>query len=317
MNFNKKYLIIVIFSSISSIGQELSVDIHNSSINDFISIEKKGNGKKIVAEGKSFTNFSESKAIKFARNDISDNDLESVYIIDNDSALISVHKKWESSSPNKLIIDDNIKLQNLFKEKYRTLKNNLESKYGKGMDDSIEESYIGDSFGKIKWGEFGDYLWTPNDSTVIRLKADISPLFEKEQEPTYPAKFKITLITKNTSLTVKGNKLTDKDIEHLNQTKIEFFKSMNNKNFQKAKEYISPFIDEKIKDDMVRFNKEEINYRTKSKYISDSEGTTDLGYTKGVFLEYEYPKPKSNKEVVVILFDEIGKIISLYKTTKN
>src|SRR5690606_19919253 len=220
-----KVFFLLTLISFSAYSQKLNFEIHNNSLSDYLTIEENRNNKIINSKQPDQIQKNEIGSIKFNGEGIKNKDFESLYIFKkSDSTLISIHNDWEVYLSDVLINNDNITLQDLYKKRYYEIKTTIEEKFGKGMDDSYTESYI-DLIGTIKYGIFGDFLWKPNDSLLIKLESDISTLFEKEQEYDKTGKFKISVDIINLNEYRKGNSkaLNSNNIKSLDNIKNVFF----------------------------------------------------------------------------------------------
>lgn len=312
------FLLMLLFISFSSFGQQLNFEIHGTNLADYINLEKKEGNKIIKTIQHNSISSILNQAIKFTGEGIISNDIESIYIFrKSDSTLVSIRHEWETYSRDLLINEDNLTIHNSYKKKYREIKSIIEEKFGKGIDNSIEETYLGDSFGRIKFGVFGDFLWETNDSIKIKLKSDISSLFQKQQSNVYPGRFKITIDIINNNLYNNGinQELNSNYIKSIDNIKNDFFKNMKTENYVIAKDYLSVFVNEKKKEEVLTLSKEKVNYNAKTKLIKNSARKIDLGYTNATILVYEYSKSK--KETIEVIFDELGQIIRLNARTKK
>lgn len=273
-------------------------------------MEKKEGSEVCVNSSNNLASIGERHIIKFFKNELATKDYEAIYTYDKlDSSIISIRFLWNTKYSNSILDTKKIIIQKSFKNKYYDIKSSIEKKFGKGIDNSIEETYVGTSdHGQIKRGLIKTLIWKVDNNISVKLDTDISSLYEKGELSTYTGIFKITLDIIDNSKT--ENQLSE---QALNRNLLDFLRGIENDELKKSEEYLSPYIYEGEKTEFIESAIGKTGKIVKLKPLKNSLDKRNLNYTQIYNLRYKYIKPKKRGKNIIVSFDGIGKIYDIYE----
>jgi len=226
--------------------------------------------------------------------------------------MSSVLYEWDVSNFEKK--DNNQKskkYQKAFISKYKELKKNISTEFGKPK---TKRNYSNisrlDSINTFVESS----IWKPNDSTEIEMYATISNYYEKKGAMTINPVHRIRLYIRNQSKKDKKTvpKLDDKKLSELDNIKTDFFKVLKIKDLSKAKEYLSDIIKEKVTNEQLNLLIDNIDFERKTELIYSG---IQMGFNGSMFtlLQYKYSDDSSSppNEMIKLIFDEKDKIVGI------
>ncbi len=309
----KKIFIAILFISNSVLGQEFNFDIHHTSLDEYLKMEKKLGSEKIPTTTTHISLSGDAQPIKFLRKEKIIPDLIGYYFFNKkDSTMSYILYEWDVSNFEKK--SNNRKseeFENALIAKYKALKKDISKKFGQPKTKS-NYSNLAKYDQKLFFEE--NSTWNPNDSIEIELYATISNYYEKKGgiviNPVHQIRLYITNQSKEKDMEVP--KLDDKKIAELEQIRTDFFKALMSRDLPKSKEYLSDLVIDKVTDEQLKTLIDYINFDRKTELIYSG---IQMGLDGSIFtlLQYKYADDKSNppKEMIKIFFDDKNKVVGI------
>ena len=309
----KNIIIGFLLLSTSLFGQGFNFDIQNTSLEEYLKMEKILGGRKIQNESRYYSGQGIAQPIRFQRKekDIPDC-IVSYQFYEIDSLLTEIEYEWDVSNFEKK--DNNQKSKKFQKaliSKYKELKTLISKDFGKPQ---VKKNYSNIS----RLDSINTFVesstWKPNDSLVIEMHATISNYYEKKGAITINPVHRIRLYIRN-QLKEKEKetpKLDDKKLAELEKIKIDFFNALKEKDFPKSKEFLSDLIIEKVTDEQINILINNIKFEKKTELIFSG---VQVGLDNSIFtiLQYKYSDDKTNPptELIKLIFDDKNKIVGI------
>lgn len=301
-----------LFLTFSISAQEYGFDIHNTSLDQYLQIEKKLKSERIPNTSNHISLNGDAQPIEYKRIEKDIPDLMVYYFFkEKDSTMSYVRYEWDVYNfDQKENNKKPKKFQKALIEKYNTLEKMITELYGKAtIEGSLSDLNQVDKKGGLKKGN----TWKPNDSTEIKMYTAISNFYEKQGMVTRNPTHRIRLYVKNTKKEQKSNtELDEKTLTTLKIIANEFLQVLGKKNISKSKEYLSDKIRETVTDEQITSLIENLNFERETELIYSG---IQLGLDGSVFtmLQYKYKDDCSTppNELIKIIFDNKNKIIGI------
>ncbi|RXR31775.1 hypothetical protein EQG68_08850 [Flavobacterium piscinae] len=174
----KKLIFTFLFISIAALGQEFNLEIHKTSLFDYIKIEEKLGSIRLENESRYYSGEGIAQPIRFLRKEEGiPNCIVSYQFYEKDSALTQIEYEWDVYNFEKQ--DNNQKSEEFEKElisKYENLKKEISKKLGQP---TTKNNYS--NLAKYKQELFFEEnaTWKPNDTTKVELYITVSNYYEK------------------------------------------------------------------------------------------------------------------------------------------
>jgi hypothetical protein len=296
-------------------GQEFEFDIHNTSLSDYLEMERNLGSEKIPNIRNHVSSNENAQPIKFKRKQKIISDLVAYYYFkEKDSLMSHILYEWDES--------------------LLTLKSNTNDKKSKEYQKALIrkfnelEKMIADIYGKPettgdlsnlkqaneKGGLKKKVKWFPNDSTEIEMYTSVSNYYEKKGMMTIAPTHRIRLYIRNQSKEKEKEvpKLDKKKLSELEKIKIDFFKVLKSKDLPKSKEYLSEIIKEKVTDEQLNLLIDNIDFERETELIYSG---IQMGFNGSMFilLQYKYSDDSSSppNEMIKLIFDDKDKVVGI------
>lgn len=196
----KQFMIFGFFLiGITVFGQEFQFDIHNTSLKEYITLEKKLGGKKIPTTSNHISFNGDAQPLKFKRKQKTIHDLVSYYFFKKkDSTMSYILHEWDEKSPGLNVKENNKKSKKFQKAliaKFNQLEQLITNIYGTpktiGSLSNIEQA-------EKRGGLKKKVIWTPTPNTEITMYTVISNYYEKKGIITINPTHRIRLYIKST-----------------------------------------------------------------------------------------------------------------------
>jgi len=312
-NLRQTLTIGILLIGITVFGQEYGFDIHNTSLDEYIQIEKKLKSEKTLNTTNYVSFNGDAQPIKFKRKEKDIPDLMvSYHFKEKDSTMSSILYEWDVSNFEKK--DNNqksAKFQKALVKKYNALEKMINEHFGEAKieGDLSDLSRTDKKDGRLNKKN----IWQPNDSTEIVMYTAISNFYEKNGMVTTNPTHRIRLYIKNTKKDEKLiDKLDEKRVDSLNVLSKNFLLTLETKDLLKSKDYLSDLIKETVTDEQLNALIENLNFESETELIYSG---VQVGLDGSVFtlLHYKYENDTSQppKELIKIIFDDKNKIVGI------
>jgi len=315
MNDNRMKNIIIgfLFISTSVFGQEFNFDIHNTSLAEYLKMEKKLGSEKILTNSNHLSFSGNAQPIKYLREEKVIPDLTAFYFFKKaDSTMSYVLYEWDVYNFEKQ--DNNQKSEKFEKAliaKYKELKKDISIDFGQPATKS-KYSNLADYYQESFFEEKSN--WKPNDSTEIELYAVASNYYEKNGPVTINPTHKIRLYIRNKTKLEDTPipKLNDKKLSKLEKIKTGFFEALEAKDLSKSREYLSDLIRETVTDQQINILIDNIYFEKETELIY-SGNQMGLNGSMLTVLQYKYSDDIASppSEMIKLIFDDKDKVVAI------
>ncbi|MDT0689149.1 hypothetical protein RM549_05095 [Salegentibacter sp. F188] len=232
---DKLLILFFLFLGITLSGQQIELDIHNTSLEEYLQMEEKLDSYRIPATSNLILLTGEALPIEFIREEKMIPNLYKSYIFKaKDSMMMGMHYRWDERRPGRVEFNfpKNGKFTRAMVERFHHLKKMIIQKYG----EPTAEENVGNS---IFVGP-NDVLsktekWHPNDSTEIELSTSIYQF--KVGTDTTRQYHKIHLYIRNSKIEKRESRFSK-----LIMLSNEFLKSLDERDIAKSREFFSDSI---------------------------------------------------------------------------
>jgi hypothetical protein len=309
----KNLILGILLISISTTGQKLNFDIHNTSLSEYIRMEETLGAERIPTTSNHISFTGEAQPIKFLRKENAIPDLVAYYFFKkSDSSMSYVLYEWDVNNFEKQ--DNNQKSKKFEKaliEKYKSLKKEIAADLGQPK---IKSNYS--NIARLDPHNLFEETsaWQPNDTTEIEMYITSSNYYEKRGVMTINPVHRIRLYIRNKSKAEEKAipKLDNERLTKLENLTMDFFKTLKSKELQKSREYLSNLVKEKVTDEQLNSLIGNMNVdRNLELFFSGVQmGFDGSNYT---LLQYKYTDDKSSppRELIKVIIDKMDKIIGI------
>lgn len=309
-----KYIIIgILLISTSVFGQEFNFDIHNTSLAEYLKMEKSLGSEQIPTTSNHVSFSGEAQPIKYLRKEKVIPDLTAFYFFKKaDSTISYVLYEWDIYNFEKQ--DNNQKSEKFQKaliSKYKGLKSDISKNFGQPK---VKKNYSNIS----RLDSINTFVesstWKPNDSTEIEMYATVSNYYEKRGASTINPVHRIRLYIRNQAKEKEKEipKLDEKKLAELEKIKTDFFTALKAKDLPKSKEFLSDLIIEKVTDEQINMLIENIDFDKQTELIYSG---VQMGLDGSMFtlLQYKYSDDNSSppSEMIKLIFDDKDKVVGI------
>ena len=307
-----KLFFLFLSNSLIAFTQEINLDIHSVSLQEYLIMEEEL-GSTVIPNTSKYVSFSgDAQPIKYKRDEEIIPDLIVYYYYkEKDSTMSNILYEWDASNfktKNNRYEKASIELAKGLILKYNELEKKINMQFGKSevTGDLTNFDNINNRGGLEKRN-----LWIPNDSTEIEMYTVISNYYESNGamtiSPSHRIRLYIRSIKKDKQL---KHELEKPDHELLSNTIFDFLKTLKKKQYAKAKSYLSDLIYGQIGEEQLKALRESIDHnRTLETFYSGVQ--MGLGGQMFSMLQLKYSDSNDNppKETIKVLFDADNKII--------
>lgn len=305
----------ILFVASSAFGQEFNFDIHGTSLKEYLSIEKKLGSSLIPTTSNHVSSSGNAQPIKFQREqDVIPDLIVYYYFKKKDSVMSHILYEWDVrhfKEKEERYAKESEELERGLITKYNELEKKITSQFG-------ESTVTGDlkEFDNVnqKEGLKKKNIWTPNDSTEIKMYTAISNYYETNGAVTIAPTHRIRLYVNSKSKKVEKTvpKLDDNKLSELENIKSDFFKALESKDLFQSKEYLSQGIKDKVTDEQLNMLIDNIDFKRETELIYSG---IQMGFNGSSFiiLQYKYSDDKSSPpiEMIKIIFDDKDKVVGI------
>ena len=309
-----KNLILLLFLFSTTLnGQNISLSIHETSLDEYLEFEEKIGSKNIPTTSNYVSNSGNAQPIKFLRKESLVPDLIVFYYFKKaDSTMSRILYEWDVRNFEKQ--DNNQKtadFQKALVDKYKELKKSISNEFG---EPEVKSNYS--NLARYDQDFFFEESsnWKPNDSTEIEMYTTVSNYYEKKGMVTINPTHRIRLYVKNTSKVKEKEvpKIDEKRLAELEMIKANFFESLKAEDLKKSKEFLSDLIIDQVTDEQINVLIANINFEKETELIYSG---VQIGFDGNVFtlLQYKYATDNSNppNELIKLVFDNKNKIVGI------
>lgn len=319
-----KYLtFIIIFIPTIIFAQDFNLDIHNTSLSDYIKMEESFGGE-LIANKIHYASKTQAQPVRFQRKEELIPDLISAYFVKKkDSSMSEILYEWDVSNFEKK--DNNQKSEEFERamiDKYKSLKISISGYFG---EPKVKYDYLDISVLDPEGSFIESSKWYPNDSTEIDLSIAISNFYQKKGRITINPVHRISLHIKNTKLERVEVKELEPifNIEESRQTRLdklsrEFIASLILRNATESIQYFSKEAQEVISDEQMAIimnfvyvhvdDEKDLNL-----ILSDTKIGPD-GNEYGILIYtdvIDHSNPPESPVVIQINFDENDEVVGI------
>ncbi len=307
-----KFTLALLFITTTIFGQEFVLDIHNTTLQECLQLEKNIGSEQLPSTSKYISLSGDAQPIEFQRKESLIPDLISSYFFkENDSTMSYVLYEWDAKNFEDDTNLDNKKSEKFQKaliEKYHRLEAMVSKIYGESVSEGDLSNF---KLANEREGLQKRDIWNINDSTEIEMYTTISNYYEEREMVTIGTTHNIRLYIKNT----KKENTPQLDYEKANELfalSVEFIQELGSKNLVKSKEYLSPAIIDIVTDEQLNSLIENLHFDRKTElfYSGVQIGLDGTVYT---ILQLKYTDDTSSppKELIKIVMDDTDKIIGI------
>lgn len=303
-----------LFIGIIVYGQEFEFDIHNTSLNEYLKMEQNLGGEQITNLRNHVSFDGNAQPIKFRRDQKIISDLVVYYYFKKkDSTMSYILYEWDDSLLTLKANTNDIKSKKYQKaliHKFNELETMITDIYG---NPKTEGNLANLKQAKERGGLQKNIKWFPNDSTEIEMYANVSNFYEKRGMETTAPTHRIRLYVRNTKREEKVTpKLDEKRLESLKLISKNFINSLENRNLEKSKSYLSELIKDQVTNEQIEILTEGIDFTRELKlvYSGFQMGMNGITFT---ILQYKYLNDQGSlpKEMIKIVFDDKNTIVGI------
>ncbi len=307
-----QFIIIFILLTTTLMGQEISFDIHNKTLQEYLKFEKEIGSKRLALNTHYISLNGDAQPITFLRKQKIIPDLIVYYFFkEKDSSMSYILYEWDVSNFEK---KDNNKKSRRFQKamisKYSDLKEKISEKFGPPL---VKKNYS--NIARLdSLHIFEEESRWKNDSLEIKLYTTVSNFYKKEGAITINPVHRIRLYIKKVNKQKKSDipELNDRKINELDETTNAFFQALKEKDLSKAKKYLSNRILDKVTDKQILALTRMIRLDKKTELINTG---LEIGFNGKVYVMFQYKyvddHSKPPKEIIKVLFDNNNKIIGI------
>ncbi len=294
-------------------GQEFNFDIQNTTLNEYLEMERKL-GSEQIPNIRNHVSVENAQPIKFKREQKIISDLVGYYYFKKkDSTMSHILYEWDESLLTlKANTNDkkSKKYQKALIRKFNELETMIADIYG-------EPKTTGDLSNLKQANEKGglkqNVKWFPNDSTEIEMYTSVSNYYEKKGMMTIAPTHRIRLYIRNTKKEAKVEpKLSEKRLNALKIISSEFIKTLGNKNIAKSKGYLSTLIIENVTDGQLNTLIENWDFTKETELVYSG---IQVGLDGKIFtmLNFKYKDDFTEpaKELLKMVFDDNDKVVGI------
>jgi hypothetical protein len=210
----RNLIIAILLVTNSAYGQEFNLDIHQTSLKEYLKMEEKLGSEKI-AEKTNYTSLNgEAQPITFLRKEkLIPNLIVYYFFKKSDSTMSYLLYEWGVNNFEKK--DNNQKSEQFQKamvEKYKTLKAYISKEF---KQPKVKRNYSNISKLDSVNTFVESALWNPNDSTEIEMYTTVSNYYEQKGVITINPVHRIRLYIRNKS-EIRANKLPNVKLQKKN-----------------------------------------------------------------------------------------------------
>lgn len=301
-----------------SIAQEFNFNIHNTSLEKYIQLEKGLMSEEIPNRSRHVSFSGNAQPISFLRLEKIIPDMVARYFFkEKDSTMSYIEYEWDDNKSGNKIDTLDIKsreyqraLINRYLEVYETVTN----KYGA----SVSEGDLSDlKKTDTKEGLKRKDIWHPNDTTEIEMYINLSNYHEKLETTTRMPTHRIRMYVRNTKKNIPDvPKLDDKRVHILDSEFQKFLFTLGIKNFNEVREFLSDLIKLQVTDDQLTALMEAIHFDRDTEIFFSG---VQMGLNGDLFttLDYKYTDDNSRppNEIIKVIFDGDDKIVGIQPVT--
>ncbi|MHA6281178.1 hypothetical protein ACXYMT_13435 [Salinimicrobium sp. CAU 1759] len=308
----KNLIIVFLFISVSALGQEFNLDIHNTSLSEYLRMEANLGSERITTTSNHVSFSGDAQPIKFLRKEKILPDLITYYFFkEKDSTMSSIRYEWDVYNFEKQQNNQKSKeFEKALIDKYKKLKENISKDYGQP---EVKRNYSNISRLDSLNTFVESSTWKPNDTTEIEMYATVSNYYENRGSSVINPTHRIRLYVKNQSKEEKTSpKLDEKKLSELDEVKNDFFQALSSGDLEKSRDYLSDLIKNNVTDEQLNMLISNLKFEHETELIFSG---VQIGLNGGVFisLQYKYADDKSSppSEMVKLVFDDKDKIAGI------
>lgn len=298
---------------ISVYGQEFNFDIHNTTLNEYIEMER-NLGSEQIPNIRNHVSTDNAQPIKFKRKQKIISDLVGYYYFKKkDSTMSYILYEWDESLLSlKANTNDkkSKKYQKALIRKFKELEKMISDIYGEPVSEGdLSDLRIAND--DIKGGLKKNVKWFPNDSTEIEMYANVSNYYEKRGMVTTSPTHRIRLYIRNTKKEERVTpELTKERLDSLNAISNEFIASLKDKSFINSKSYLSEMIIDQVTDEQLKTLISGIDFDRELELVYSGIQMAMNGKAFAM-LQYKYYDDQNSppKEMIKVIFDDKNKIV--------
>lgn len=298
---------------ISVYGQEFNFDIHNTTLNEYIEMER-NLGSEQIPNIRNHVSTDNAQPIKFKRKQKIISDLVGYYYFKKkDSTMSYILYEWDESLLSlKANTNDkkSKKYQKALIRKFKELEKMISDIYGEPVSEGdLSDLRIAND--DIKGGLKKNVKWFPNDSTEIEMYANVSNYYEKRGMVTTSPTHRIRLYIRNTKKEERVTpELTKERLDSLNAISNEFIASLKDKCFINSKSYLSEMIIDQVTDEQLKTLISGIDFDRELELVYSGIQMAMNGKAFAM-LQYKYYDDQNSppKEMIKVIFDDKNKIV--------
>ncbi|WP_299763750.1 hypothetical protein [uncultured Dokdonia sp.] len=311
----KTFILGLLLIGITVYGQEFNFDIHNTTLNEYLKMER-SLGSEQIPNIRNHVSADNAQPIKFKRKQKVISDLVGYYYFKKkDSTMSHILYEWDESLLTlKANTNDkkSKKYQKALIRKFNELEKIIMDIYGKPVSEG-DLSDLSVANDDIKGGLKKNVKWFPNDSTEIEMYANVSNYYEKRGMVTTSPTHRIRLYIRNTKKEERVTpELTEERIDSLNLISKKFIASLKVENLEKSKSHLSKMIIEQVTDEQLKVLISGIDFDREIELIYSGIQMGMNGKTFAM-LQYKYEDDQSGppKEMIKVIFDDKNMIVGI------
>jgi len=311
----KTFKLGLLLIGITVYGQEFNFDIHNTTLNEYLEMERKL-GSEQIPNIRNHVSADNAQPIKFKRKQKVISDLVGYYYFKKkDSTMSHILYEWDESLLTlKANTNDqkSKKYQKALIRKFNELEKMITDIYGEPFSEGdLSDLRIAND--DIKGGLKKNVKWFPNDSTEIEMYANVSNYYEKRGMVTTSPTHRIRLYIRNTKKEERVTpELTEERIDSLNVISKKFIVALKDENFSKSKSYLSEMIIDQVTDEQLNVLISGIELDREIELIYSGIQMAMNGNAFAM-LQYKYEDDQNSppKEMIKVIFDDKNKIVGI------
>jgi hypothetical protein len=311
----KIFILGILLIGITVYGQEFNFDIHNTTLNEYLEMER-NLGSEQIPNIRNHISADNAQPIKFKREQKVISDLVGYYYFKKkDSTMSHILYEWDESLLTlKANTNDkkSKKYQKALIRKFNELEKMITDIYGEPISEGdLSDLRIAND--DIKGGLKKNVKWFPNDSTEIEMYANVSNYYEKRGMVTTSPTHRIRLYIRNTKKEEQVTpELTEERIDSLNVISKKFIVALKDENFSKSKSYLSEMIINQVTDEQLNVLISGIEFDREIELIYSGIQMAMNGKAFAM-LQYKYKDDQNSppKEMIKVIFDDKNKIVGI------
>ena len=304
-----------ILIGIAVYGQEFNFDIHNTTLDEYLEMER-NLGSEQIPNIRNHVSADNAQPIKFKREQKIISDLVAHYYFKKiDSTMSYILYEWDESLLTlKANTNDkkSKKYQKALIRKFNELEKMIVDTYGEPVSEGdLSDLRIAND--DIKGGLKKNVKWFPNDSTEIEMYANVSNYYEKRGMVTTSPTHRIRLYVRNTKKEERITpELTEERLDSLNKISRKFIASLKDKSFTNSKSYLSEIIIDQVTDEQLKALISGIDFDRELELVYSGIQMAMNGKAFAM-LQYKYNDDQNSppKEMIKVIFDDKNKIVGI------